>query len=256
MTENETPSNENPEMKALPNDEQLLEDESGFHVEENDGKKTVVVTDSDLFGEHLKRKTEELEAKKEDEEELLLQDCVLPPLHLACADVETGNHRLIEIKNNIATATNGHILIKMDLALVTSLTVDMLKKLDGKFIHMSVWQEMSKCESLRVDDDMITVHKSGINKMFDYSDSQGTFFNTNHIVEDLALAGEDKKRMIFLDASLIATIAKIFKTDNLHFSPTKGENKGLFVFPYHGCGMFAILMPLQEDKAETRYYFT
>lgn len=245
----EIPDNEKADMEVSPKEEKLP-----------DEKGSVVVTDTDLFGEHMDNRISELREKQEgedpDDEELVLQDCTLLPLHLACADVDTGNHRLIEIKNNIATATNASILVKIDLSLVTSLTKDMLKKLDGKFIHMSVWQEMSKCDMLRIDDDLITVHKAGINKMFEYSSSQGTFFNTNHIVGDLAEAGEDKKRIMFCNVSLISTVAKIFKTDNLHFSFNKGDNKGIFVFPYHGCGMFGIIMPLLDDKVENRYFFT
>jgi len=41
---------------------------------------------------------------------------ILNPLHLACrADDFSPNARLIEIKNGIATATNGHIVARVDL---------------------------------------------------------------------------------------------------------------------------------------------
>ena len=199
-----------------------------------------------------------LEETKEDGEDILdeltIAKVKLNPLHLACLDDELRpNARLIEIKNNIASATNDLILVKIDLSLTTSLTKQMLCVLDGKFIHMSVWAEICNCDVLTLSEDLITCNKSGINKMFEYSNPQGSMFAMNDIVTEINLAGEEKKRIIAYNTKLIATLSKIFNCEILNFSFSNG-NKGTFVYPHYDCGMFAVLMPV-EDTAENRYFF-
>lgn len=251
-----------PENTIKSSKAQKKKKDKGFKVEEKDGKTTVVVTNLTLFTEELETRTEQIKKaleEKQQESDISLAECFLPPIHLACQESDSRtNLALIEIKNKIATATNGHILVKIDLSQVTALKdkPDMLKKMEGKFIHMNVWEEMSKCKLLTIEDDVITTHKDGINKMFEFSHSQGEFFKTNSIIDEIEFAGEEPKRLVFLNTKLLGTLAKIFETSHLHVSFTKGENKGMLVFPYHGCGSFAVLMPLHEDKAENRYFFT
>ena len=119
---------------------------------------------------------------------------ILKPLHLACIKDETRpNMRLIEIQNNIATATNGTILVKIDLTLTSSIEPEVLKFLNGKFIDMETWKEIHKCDTLEIYDEQIDCYKAGIKKTFYYSQATGSFFNTNSIVEDVKTAGEDMR---------------------------------------------------------------
>lgn len=197
------------------------------------------------------------EETKEKELELKITDVKLHPLHLACMDDGLRpNLRLIEIKKNIATATNGSIMVKIDLAEVSQFTPDQLKILDGKFIDMEVWKEMSKCDALELDGDHIVCNKKGINKIFEYSEPQGEFFKIDNIILDIKAAGEEKKRIMAFNPNLIATLGTIFQSPSSHliFSFSKG-NLGTLVYPAEGCGMFAVLMPVFIDEGTNRYFF-
>jgi hypothetical protein len=55
----------------------------------------------------------------------------LPPIHLACVmDEFRYNMALIEIKNGVASATNGHMIVNIELAKHTDFSEDDLKKLE------------------------------------------------------------------------------------------------------------------------------
>lgn len=163
---------------------------------------------------------------------------------------------LIEIKNNIATATNGSILVKLDLmkTLHSELSTTQVDLLNGKYIHMEVWKEFHKCDGVDFTDMEIICHKNGIKKIFEYSEPQGQFFDTNQVVIDIKEAGEEAKRLVSFDPKLIAKLAKIFGGDVMHFSFSPG-NKGAVVFPEEYEGVTAILMPKHTELAPNRYLF-
>lgn len=250
------------------------EDKTGIKsIETNEKGRTVVtVTDTKKFGEYLENKTEEFKMKnqqapaKQPENDLKIYDVSLNPLHLACLDDDDRpNLKLIEVKNNIATATNGSLLVKMDLTVTSKLTPGMIKILNGKFIHMHVWKEIVKCDSLELDDQNIICNKLGINKIFEYSMPQGEFFKIDNMILDIKESGPTERRVACYSSNSISIISDIFKTDDLNFSFTKGAKvkgedgelreslKGTVVFPYSESGMFAILMP--RETVENRYMF-
>lgn len=181
-------------------------------------------------------------------------DQFLKPLHLACGDDDLRpNIRLIEIKNNIASATEGHILVKLDLTQTSMLQPEQLKTLDGKYIDKEVWKEIYKCDLLEFDDAHIICHKNSIKKMFEYATPNGEFFNINKIIEQAADDGVEAKTLISYNSKFINILQKIFQNESLTFSFSKG-NQGTFVYPYEHSGMFAILMP-QASENTNRYYF-
>ena len=178
----------------------------------------------------------------------------LKPLHLACGDDDMRpNLCLIQIKNQIATATNGYMIARINLAQTTALDVATLAILEGKTIHAEVWREIWKCDQLTFSEKQIDCWKNGIHKTLYYSEPNGEFFNTNSIVLDCADGGEEEKRIISYNPKFIAILAKIFQTEILTFSFSKG-NKGTFVFPNDTDGMFAVLMPCDSTNLN-RYYF-
>lgn len=179
----------------------------------------------------------------------------LKPIHLACGDDELRpNIALIEINNNIATATDGSILVKVDLTMNNNseLTPEQLKTINGKFIHREVWKEIFKCDFLEFDDQYIICHKDSIKKLFEYSEANGAFFNTNTIVEELKFTGGEEKEYIAYSPKYIAIIHKIFQHEQMIFSFSK-KNKGTVVFPFEESGMFAVLMP--REATAGRYLF-
>ena len=177
-----------------------------------------------------------------------------PPLHLASNDDEMRpNMALIEIKNNHATATNGHMIVRVDLTEHSKLTPETLAILNGKFIHKEVWKEIWKCDQVDFDDIGIYCFKNGIKKTFEYSVSHGQFFNIDSIIIELKVNGNEEKPSICYNPKFIAIIGKIFNGEQMQFSFTKG-NLGTLLFPFEGAGMFAVLMPMYIEKNE-RYFF-
>lgn len=178
----------------------------------------------------------------------------LKPLHLACSDDELRpNMQLIKIKNNIACATNGYLLVKIDLSVASVFDVEVLKTLEGKYIHKEVWKELHKCESVQFFDDQIDCWNNGIKKTFYYSDHNGEFWDENTIIQSIKESGEEPQRLVTYNPKLITILHKIFNEDKLSFSFSP-NNKGTVVFPYNDCGMFAILMPI-ESNGVNRYFF-
>jgi len=180
----------------------------------------------------------------------------LKPLHLACLDDEMRpNYNLIRINNNIATATNGTILVKLDLTMVSSLLPEELEIINGKYIHAEVWKEIHKCDQIEFLEDEIVCHNNDIKKRFDYSQPTGELWDSNSIVQDIKEAGEMSKRIAQFNTKMIQIVAKIFDADTLYFSFTKGNKKGTVVFPYEDSGMFAIIMPVELRDGVNRYFF-
>ena len=179
---------------------------------------------------------------------------ILNPLHLACIDDEfRPNARLIEVKNGIATATNSHIVARIDLRENGQLTPEQIELLNGKFIDMEVWKECHKCDSLEVTETNIICFKNGIKKTFDFSISQGMFFNIDSIIIDISKSGAGEKEQVKYNGKFIAIFNKIFGTNEITFSFSKG-NLGTLVYPNDYSGMFGVLMPI-VTTVENRYFF-
>lgn len=180
----------------------------------------------------------------------------LPKIHLACGTSEIDtNKNLIKIRNNIASATNGVILVRIELSekYKDFCTPEVMKILNGKCIHKNVWKEIYQCDLLQVTEDEIVCFKDSIKKIFEYATPNGSLWDDEYLIRQIRDAGEEKKRIIKYNAAQISIISKIFEDNELNFSFTKGQ-QGTFVYPYHGCGMFAVLMPI--ETSESRYYFS
>jgi len=179
----------------------------------------------------------------------------LKPIHLACGDDDMRpNMRLIEVCNGVAQATDGHILVKVDLEKTSLLDPDQINILNGKFIHMEVWKEIHKCDMIELTNDLITCTKNGIKKMFEYSQPQGTFFRLDDLIAQIMEAGSESKLMMAYNPKFIGIVAKIFQSDTMIFSFSVGS-AGTVIFPNDFDGMFAILMPVMITGGTDRYVY-
>lgn len=181
-------------------------------------------------------------------------DQILFPLHLACLDDDMRpNLRLIHIHHGIAHATNAHILVKLSLKDTSTLTDDQIKILEDKYIDMEVWKEIHKCDQLELDDEYLICHKDGIKKIFEYSSAMGSFFSLDSIIEEIKRAEPLEKSINKYNAKYIEIIRKIFGDNELTFATS--SNNTTLVYPYDGCGFFAVLMPVYTAESN-RYFFT
>jgi hypothetical protein len=125
--------------------------------------------------------------------------------------------------------------------------------LNGRYVHMEVWKEIHKCDTIELTEDTISCWKNGIKKTFEYGEPNGEFFSLDNIINNIKINGEEEKRMVAYTPKLISIIAKIFDEETLVFSFSKGK-LGTVVFPFEDSGMFAILMP-KDISATNRYLF-
>lgn len=228
--------------KELKDSMQKLSDEHGLKISASvNGGEEIVISDP-------KKDIKEQGAD-------LLQKPQFAPLHLASLDDEMRpNLALIKIKNGIATATNGHILVKIDLSICTELTEQQLKILHDKNIHMETWKEIHKADWVQFFEDQIDCHKNGIKKTYYYQDAVGQLWDDNQIVIGIKDAGEEPKRIMMYNPKFITILDKIFGESQMVFSFSK-ENRGTVVFPSSESGMCAILMPMDVSNELNRYLF-
>src|ERR1700739_1160684 len=131
----------------------------------------------------------------------------LKPIHLACSNDDLRPVlSLIEIKDNIATATNAHIMIRVNLAKTTELTEDTLKILNGKYIHKNVWKEIWRCDKLEFTETNIICHKQDVKYTFDYSQPTMSFAKEEGLVQIIEEAGVQTREMICYNYAFIKTI--------------------------------------------------
>jgi len=176
----------------------------------------------------------------------------LPPMHLACMiDESRPNMALVQIKNGCATATNAHIIVRVDLRINTTF-IEQFPCLEGKYIHSEVWKDIHKSDAIEFAEDGITCHKNGIVKYFDYAIPNGEFFSIQSIIDEIKIKGETEIRLVTYTPKFIGIIQKIFNQNVLNFSFT-ANNGGTVVFPDENSGMMAILMPAFTEGVN-RYF--
>ncbi len=178
---------------------------------------------------------------------------IVKPLHLACGnDEENPSTMLIGIKKTTATASNGNLMVKLDLSLTSSLSKEDLDILDGKYIHKQAWKEFHKADEVEFEKTMIHCHKDGVKKTFYYSKPNLELW-INDTAQVTKEAGDANHRIICLSSSQIDIIRNIFQEDalNFSFSPKRG---GTVIWPTVDSGMYAILKP-EEQMEMNRYIF-
>ncbi len=177
----------------------------------------------------------------------------LKPLHLACSNnAENPSTALIGIRKNTATASNGQLLVKLDLSLTSKLNDIERKTLDGKYIHMDTWKEIFKCDDLEIEKEAIHCYVGNIKKTFYYETPNKQLWD-NDTVHEIKDMGQDRKGIVCHSASQMEIIHKIFQEDHLNMSFSK-KNRGTVIFPASESGMFAILK-LEDQVEPNRYLF-
>ena len=178
---------------------------------------------------------------------------ILKPLHLACGSGEEDpNNKLIGIKNNIATAYNGTLMVKLNLLLTSKLHPEDVEKLNGKLIHAKTWKEIHKCDELTIAATSIGCEVDGIKKTYYFENSSEELFDHDGM-ETVRKKGEEKQRIVCYDPSQIEIISKIFQQDALNFS-FSAKKGATVIFPASESGMMAILQPLEQVELN-RYIF-
>lgn len=169
----------------------------------------------------------------------------LPEIHLACSDDELRpTLQNIEIKNGVATATNGNFIARIGLVKNSMLNEETIDQMDGKFIHKDVWRFLVKAKEILVGDDKIRAFFESFQADFYFSEIHD--FPNYHEVINETLARERKiVETIGFKGKFLALICKIFGEDQLRFEIFDSSRSAL-IFPLSSDeeDKFALIMPI------------
>lgn len=179
----------------------------------------------------------------------------LPPIHLACSDDELRPAlQLVEIIDGIATATNAHIIARMNLAAYSKLDESVIQQLNGKLIHRDVWETLVDADIITVDGDSIHMDKGGIKATFDIS-TDLKFPDHESIINAVARSIFDKKSFVAFSPKFIAIAAKLFPSENLICRFYENNDMMVF-FPSGDAKGFMGIMPMKITEEEATIDFS
>ena len=179
----------------------------------------------------------------------------LPPIHLACSEDELRPAmQHIEILDGIATATNAHIIAKLNLAEYSQLDEETIRQLSGKLIHRDVWESISDADVLTVEDDIIHYEKGSVKADYDIKCSF-KFPNHKEIVDSVANSIFDKKSFVCFNPKWIQIASKIFPSESL-ICRFYEHNEMMIFFPSGEAKGFLGIMPIKLTQEEAVLDFT
>ncbi|MGE9312851.1 hypothetical protein ACLOAU_14480 [Niabella sp. CJ426] len=180
---------------------------------------------------------------------------VLPPMHLACSDDELRPAlQHIEIIDGIATATNAHILVQLNLKEYSLLPEECIRALNGKLIHRDVWAEIIDADLIEVEDDVLHYEKGGIKADVNiYCDLK--FPEYNAIVNSVANSIFDKKSFVCFNPKYIQIASKLFPSENLICRFYENNDMMIF-FPSGQAKGYLGIMPMKLSEAEATIDFS
>lgn len=180
---------------------------------------------------------------------------MLPPIHLACADDELRPAlQHVEIIDGIATATNGYIIARMNLAAYCKLEDETIMKLNGKLIHRDVWAELIDADIMTVDGDSIHMDKGGIKANFDIR-TDYKFPDHHSIIDAVSKSIFDHKSFVCFNPKFIAIAAKLFPAENLICRFYENNDMMVF-FPSGDAKGFMGIMPMTISEEEATIDFS
>lgn len=179
----------------------------------------------------------------------------LPNIHLASADDELRPALMhIEVLDGIATATNGHIIARMNLKEYSTLPDETVRKLSGKMIHRDVWEAIRDADLIEVDEDTIHYEKDGIKADYDIS-STHRFPDYHAILEAVANSKFDKKSFVSFNPEHIVIAKKLFPAENLILR-FYDNHEMMVIFPSGAAKGFIGIMPLKITEQEATMDFS
>jgi hypothetical protein len=167
----------------------------------------------------------------------------LPPLHLACDNNELRPAlSCISITDGIAVATNAHILIHYPLAQMCEWEESDITNSNGKLIHMNVWKEMCKADSISFFYNNILIKKNGLEIFAPYEHNGTVFPGWKQVIEHSKNVGNNPIYKIGIDIKYLIPIQKIMGgIIDLYFTSEKDAIVILPAQEYNG--VFAVFMP-------------
>lgn len=177
----------------------------------------------------------------------------LPKLHLACAADDSLSIPMqhIFIKDNIAYATNAHLVCAVNLKFHSDLEVSVLEKLNGKYVHKNTWKKISDAIQLTVEDDEIVYLDGSIKAKFTYED-ECKFPDVITILKDTIEQAEEQTSHFGFTPKVIDTIVKVFDNNEIYFVKKKNN---FMCYPSVGSYQYALVVPLSIQEEGFKFDF-
>lgn len=184
----------------------------------------------------------------------------LPPIHIACSNDEMAlPMQHVEILDGIATATNGYVVVRLNLSVYSSLDDNVLKKLSGKYIHRDVWKMIHSAENIFLNEEnesSLIFIDGGVDAEVTIKDSSEiTFPNYQSLVDRITNSKYEKKSFISFNPEWVSIAKKIFCSENLIMRFY--ESEGMFtLFPSGDAKAFMGIMPSIVDEQDANVNFS
>jgi hypothetical protein len=183
----------------------------------------------------------------------------LPPIHIACSDDEISHSLMhVEVLDGIATATNGHLIVRLNLAEHSSLDDMTIKRLSGKYIHRDIWHLLHDAENIYFNNegDVITYIKGGIEAEIRIkSEVEIKFPNYQELIRKIANTRFEKKSFIAFNPEWVTVAKKIFNTQTLILRFYEQENM-FTIFPGGDAKAFMGVMPNMITEEDAVFDFS
>lgn len=179
----------------------------------------------------------------------------LPPLHLACSDDKLRPAlQHIEIIDGIATATNAHIIARLNLAEYSLLPDEAIKQLNGKLIHRDVWESVQDADLIEIDGDTLHYEKGGIRADFDIACNL-KYPDHKSLIDAVANSIFDKKSFACFNPKWISIASKLFPSESLICRFYENNDMMVF-FPSGDAKGFLGIMPMKMSEEEATIDFS
>lgn len=179
----------------------------------------------------------------------------LPPIHLACSDDKNRPAlQMVEVVDGIATATNGSMIARLNLAAYSKLDEETIKQLNGKLIHKDVWESIVDADIISIDGDNLHMDKGGIKAVFDiYTDLQ--FPDHQKIIDAVAQSKFEKKTFVSFSPKYIGIAAKLFQSEAM-ICRFYEDNEVMVFFPPGDAKCFVAIVHLNITEEEATIDFS
>lgn len=177
---------------------------------------------------------------------------VLPPIHLACTDDELRiAMQYVKIKDGIAYATNTHLLACINLKHHSELSEDVIKELDGKYVHAETWASVMDADMIFIEGNEILYSKGLIKARFEISDDIN-FPDIEIFIKESMNPEIVQLSKVSFNPLYVELLRKVFKHTEMTMLFKGGR---LLCYPCVGSYQYAILMPIQSNEVTDEFEF-
>lgn len=164
-------------------------------------------------------------------------------LHLACSDEEARPQlQCIYIKDGWAIAANPHMIVKQKLETHSTINRDQIPKLEGKFIHKNVWEQLVGCTEILVENDTLVCQNDAGKVIYQFAFHTTLFPDIETILDNFK---PEMTTEISLNTKYLQTLSKVFDSNSLKMEFS--SSKGAMIKPVVGEDEFAYLAAIFID---------